>query len=78
MLDGHPPRTDVAGPLGDVAQIDVRVAVTFAREGEHRIRTAFKAAVHDLREVDAEEREVRIADRVDQPRTRRQASGLSV
>ena len=66
MFRGHSPRADVSCPFGNIAEIDRRVAVAFASEREHGVGATFKAAMHDFGEVNAEEWEVRIADRIDE------------
>ena len=47
-------------------EIDVGVAIAFAGPGEHRVGAAFEPAVDQLREVDAEEREIRVGTGIDQ------------
>ena len=45
---------------------EVRLFVTFPRKGEHGVRTCVDASVNHLREMDSEEGEVGVGDRVDE------------
>src|ERR1017187_1595061 len=60
------PQTRIGNSVEQIARIDIRLAVTFAREGEHSVRTCFNAAVNQTGEVHAEEGELRIGHGVDQ------------
>ena len=56
---------DVVGHAGPF-QIDVELCVSLASERQHGIRSAFDAAVNQSREVNAEKRELRIGNGVNQ------------
>src|ERR1017187_2012207 len=60
------PQARIGNSVEQIARIDIRLAVTFAREGEHSVRTCFNAAVNQTGEVHAEEGELRIGHGVDQ------------
>ena len=63
-------RTPARSPRAQVAP-----AIALAGEGEHRVRAGPHLAVDALREVDAQEREARIGNRVDQPANERACVG---
>src|ERR1051325_11175040 len=52
-----------------VARVYISLQVAFARESEHGVRAAFDAARYHPREMNAEERELRIRRRVDEAAT---------
>ena len=56
----------VADGVPRVAHVHVRLAVTFARPGQHGVGAAFDATLDHAREVDTQEREIGIGYRVDQ------------
>ena len=67
VADDEPPRSRVRKRARRVAQIERGAPVALARECQHRVRPGDDRSVEALREVDAEERERRIRDRVDEP-----------
>ena len=60
------PQARIGNSVEEIARIDIPLAVTFAREGEHSVRTCFNTAVDQAGEVHAEEGELRIGHGVDQ------------
>src|SRR6266481_7445969 len=60
------PQAGKAQRIEKVEKVDVALAVTFAREGEHRIGASLDAAVNQARKMDAEKRKLRIRDGVNQ------------
>ena len=64
---GEAPEAGVAGDRDDLAEIDVVAPVAVAGEREDRVRAGPDRAVVAAREVDPEEREARVRDRVDEP-----------
>src|SRR5262249_46441570 len=63
---GQAPESAVGRHGSEVAQRDVAVAVALALPREHGVRSRLDSAVNRAREVDAEEREGRIGNRVHQ------------
>ena len=63
---GHPPEPAVAGQLPQVAAAHVGQPVALAAERQHGVRPALDAAADHPREVDAQERQPRVGDRVDE------------
>ena len=72
------PQSRIGNSVEEVAWIDIRLAVTFAREGEHSVRTCFDTAVNQTREVHAEEGKLRIGHGVDQVANERLAVRLDL
>ena len=63
---GHPPESSVADHLEDVAGPEAGPGVALPTEGEDRIRAGLDPAVDHAREVNTQEWEPRVRDRVDQ------------
>ena len=62
----HPPEPGEEQVLRDVAQVDGELPISLARQAEHGVRAHRHAAVDHAREMDAEEGEVGVRDRIDQ------------
>src|SRR6185503_11540193 len=63
----EPPQPRVAGRVEHVAGFDRGPPVALPGQGEHRVRSGVDTAVDHPGQVHAEERELRIRYRVDQP-----------
>src|ERR1019366_1839731 len=72
------PQARIGNSVEEIARIDIPLAVTFAREGEHSVRTCFNTAVDQAGEVHAEEGELRIGHGVDQVEHERLAVRLDL
>src|ERR1044072_4397832 len=55
--------------FNQVTRVYVRLQITFARESKHGIRAAFDAARDHPREMNAEERELRVRHGIDEAAT---------
>ena len=66
MAAGQSQKTGVGQGLGQIAQVEIGLAVALAREGQHRVGAALHRAVDHAGEVDAQEGKLRIGHRVDQ------------
>ncbi len=63
---GESPEAGVGEGFGEVADVDGRVFVAFAGKSEDGVRAALDHAAHAAREVDAEERVLRVGDGIDE------------
>ena len=67
ILPRHAPKTRISECRQRISETEIRLAIAFAPQGEHRVRSCLDAAANPAREVYAQERELRIGHRVDQP-----------
>src|SRR5262245_555885 len=65
-LPRHLPEAAEPGHLPQIAERHIAHPIPFAAEGKYRVRAGLDAAADHAREVDAEERQRGIGDRVDQ------------
>src|SRR5207237_10836851 len=66
MFESKSPKTGVAQRLGQLAQVEILFAVTFAAKSKHGVRAQMHGAVYHARAVDSEKRKIRVWHRINQ------------